>query len=428
MLLSVFTPTNNTDYLLPLYDSLINQDSDVEWEWVILLNGGAERPSFLNKDKRVKFFEFENMGDVKIGALKKRACGQCSGDYLVEVDHDDILSLDAFAKIADIIDKENPDFIYSDFIEFKEDGGFNVYGESFGWENFEAEMDGERATAMRAFDPNPASLASIHHAPNHVRIWKKSFYDKLGGHNSDMDICDDYDLVIRSYLKGAKFCHINHPIYFYRLRGDGNNTYLKNNEKIQNVQKQISRENFQDITIEWCRREDLEMIDLGGAHNSPKGFISYDYQNADVNCDLSKGIRADYGSIGCVRAYDFLEHIPLCKDSNCEHQHGECAIGIMKEIYRVLAPNGVLLSATPSTDGRGAFQDLTHVSYWNPNSFWYFTRRQQAKYYRHNSTRFVAKDIYQIFPSSWHEQHNILYVYANLVANKGGRVAGLNEI
>ena len=31
---------------------------------------------------------------------------------------------------------------------------------------------------------------------------------------------------------------------------------------------------------------------------------------------------------------------------------------------------------TPSTDGRGAFQDPTHVSFYNENSFWYFTDRR----------------------------------------------------
>ena len=33
----------------------------------------------------------------------------------------------------------------------------------------------------------------------------------------------------------------------------------------------------------------------------------------------------------------------------------------------------MLLSLTPSTDGRGAYQDPTHVAFYNENSFWYYT-------------------------------------------------------
>ena len=38
-----------------------------------------------------------------------------------------------------------------------------------------------------------------------------------------------------------------------------------------------------------------------------------------------------------------------------EHEH--CMVGLMNAIYRTLFPGGWLLTATPSTDGRGAFQD-----------------------------------------------------------------------
>jgi len=45
----------------------------------------------------------------------------------------------------------------------------------------------------------------------------------------------------------------------------------------------------------------------------------------------------------------------------------------MRETHRCLSPQGWLLSQTLSTDRRGAFQDPTHVSFWNSNSFWYYT-------------------------------------------------------
>ncbi len=100
----------------------------------------------------------------------------------------------------------------------------------------------------------------------------------------------------------------------------------------------------------------------------------------------------------------------------------------MNEIYRILVPGGWLLSRTPSTDGRGAFQDPTHCSFWNPNSFWYYTKKEQAKYVPGVECRFQGARIWQSYPSEWHEKHKILYVFGDLVALKGQRQPGLSEI
>jgi SAM-dependent methyltransferase len=86
----------------------------------------------------------------------------------------------------------------------------------------------------------------------------------------------------------------------------------------------------------------------------------------------------------------------------------------MQEIHRVLAPGGILLSQTPSTDGRGAWQDPTHVSFWNENSFWYYTRPQQMQFIHNKEIRFFESTLRTIFPSEWHKQNNIPYVQAFL--------------
>jgi len=93
-----------------------------------------------------------------------------------------------------------------------------------------------------------------------------------------------------------------------------------------------------------------------------------------------------------------------------------------------LVPGGWLLSATPSTDGRGAFQDPTHCSWWNENSFWYYTRQQQRQYVPGITARFQEARKWTEAPTDWHKVHNILYVYADLVALKGQRQPGICEV
>ena len=86
------------------------------------------------------------------------------------------------------------------------------------------------------------------------------------------------------------------------------------------------------------------------------------------------------------------------------------------------SPQGWLLSQTPSTDGRGAFQDPTHVSFWNSNSFWYYTRADQNRFID-CPVRFQASRLKNFFPSEWHREHQIVYVKADLL-KVAGRVPG----
>jgi SAM-dependent methyltransferase len=103
-------------------------------------------------------------------------------------------------------------------------------------------------------------------------------------------------------------------------------------------------------------------IDLGcGPWKSP-GFIGVDIApcpGVDIVADLSQRFPFADNSVDVVRAHDVIEHL--------EHR-----IHTMNEIWRICKPNALVDIRVPSTDGRGAFQDPTHVSFWNINSFNYY--------------------------------------------------------
>jgi hypothetical protein len=75
---------------------------------------------------------------------------------------------------------------------------------------------------------------------------------------------------------------------------------------------------------------------------------------------------------------------------------------------------------TPSTDGRGAFQDPSHVAFYNENSFWYLTQAQLRPSLPELTARFQVSHLSTSFPSDWHREVNIPYVVANLLAVKDG--------
>jgi glycosyltransferase involved in cell wall biosynthesis len=452
MKLSIFTPTHDPKHLLAAYESITANSYEGEWEWVILRNGaasGMSLPAVMADDDRVRLFDGPAKA-VGIGALKKQACTFCTGSHFIELDHDDMLFPHALQAIAAAID-ENPNagFLYSDDVCFYSNGSSHAYPSTAGWESYKMQFKGRPYTAMRAFEPTAASLHLIYFAPDHVRVWSREAYEAVGGHDSDKPVGDDHDLLCRTYLAGFEFVHIQDCLYMYRLQDHGQNTFLIQNDDVQAAQQKVSNTYTHQLVEEWCRREELPRIDLGGAHNSPEGYQSVDLRDADHCVDIMQdGLPFEDNSVGCVRAADFLEHIPHC-NSRCDHgvearrikkaggSHGDvvrCTVAMMNEIYRVLVPGGWLLSQTPSSDGRGAFQDPTHVSFWNPNSFWYYTRRQQAQFVDGITCRFAPAGssqnprIWQAHPSEWHRQHEIPYVFADLIAIKDQRHPGGTSI
>jgi SAM-dependent methyltransferase len=102
-------------------------------------------------------------------------------------------------------------------------------------------------------------------------------------------------------------------------------------------------------------------LNLGCCDRRIGGFIGVDIcPPADIIADLSKPWPWADGSVEHILAYDIIEHLPD-------------KIHTMNELWRVLQPGGTVEIDVPTTEGRGAWQDPTHVSYWNRNSFMYFT-------------------------------------------------------
>lgn len=114
-------------------------------------------------------------------------------------------------------------------------------------------------------------------------------------------------------------------------------------------------------------------IDLGCGSSKREGYFGIDSRalpGVDLVCDCNERIPLPDNCAEEIAAFDFLEHV-----------RNDKRVHIMDEIWRLLKPDGILISSTPSTDGRGAFQDPTHTAFWNENSFWYFCNdvcRQRA--------------------------------------------------
>lgn len=148
-------------------------------------------------------------------------------------------------------------------------------------------------------------------------------------------------------------------------------------------------------------------IDLCCGFRKPNGYFGVDNReecDPDLLWDIERdGLTYfDDSTIDEVRAHDALEHI---SSDRC--------IYVMEEIYRVLKPNGILDFFTPSSDGRGAYQDFTHKSAWNQNSLWYFMKDEYRNLYGIQAK--FKGDVKTVFTDV---QNKILHVVALLYAVK----------
>ena len=410
MKISIFTPTHRPDHLRRLESSLERQTFK-DFEWVIVPNGsiGADDISTSIPQARIVPCKSPNKN---IGFLKKFACSNCLGEVLVEVDHDDELFPTALEEI-NIAFQEDIDFAYSNCCDVKPDGTPRTFVAPHGWESrpLDVKLGDHNLIEQVYFEPSPASFSKIWYAPNHFRAWRADFYREIGGHNEAMAVLDDHDLLCRTYISG-RVKHIDKPLYIYHIH-PGNTCYGEQNQNIQTGTLELHDKYIYQLVERWCDLNNLRKIDLCGGFSKPAGYESIDRYGGDITADLEGRWPFKDGEVGLFRAHDALEHM-----KNPMHT--------MKEIYRCLAPNGWLLSFTPSTDGRGAFQDPTHVAFWNSNSFWYYTKEAQAKYIG-TPVKFQLNRIKNYFPSDWHQTHNILYVKADLL-KFSGRTPGLIEI
>lgn len=431
MLVSIFTPTNNTTWLPEVWSSLVDQP--VDFEWLIGINGKADK-SKIPQDKRIRIID---TGEWKgVGDAKKQLCEAAKGEVVLELDHDDILTEGALAHVVEAFSDPEVGFVYSDTAEWEDATGKSyTYNELFGWSSYPCTIRGRQLMATKSFPHTARSMCQILFAPNHLRAWRKSVYAQIGGHDIELKVADDFDLMARSYL-ATKFKHIPLALYGYRRRADGGNTWLQNCAEIQHLcgqgkdssthasaQPMPLRDKYLHSLVEReCDINAQLKVDLGGGIFGIKGWTTLDIAgNPDIKHDVfgAKKLPFADNSVGAFRAFDFL-------------QYGEDqdSFWLMEEIYRCLVPGGWLLSSTPHAQGIGASCDPSHKARWDERRFLYWCHQQLRPFLESMHPQAKAKfqpvrlykEVRHMGPHPF--KYEVPYVVADLVALKGQKIPG----
>ena len=258
---SVFTPTYKTgDRILRAYESLRKQ-TYINWEWVVLDDSPDDLvwnilKTLAKNDYRIKLYKLQPLTEGNVGLAKHRVASLCTGEWLVELDHDDAListCLEECFKAA----TQYPDagFIYSDVCELYEDGQMRVYDHDhsgnwyarednhfdFGYAGHTwVKADGKEYLTHHYPDINPLSIRFNISMPNHVRVWKREVYNQIGGHNIHFPVADDYELIVRTFLY-TPIIHIKKMLY---IQHNNRNSTVDNNGIDINRRARLIRDHY----------------------------------------------------------------------------------------------------------------------------------------------------------------------------------------
>jgi SAM-dependent methyltransferase len=388
-----------------------------KWSWFIAVTApDVAIPKSVLNDPRVFVIEyskemFPTAGQIgQYKAVLSLRAGTVGAKFIVELDADDELMPTALERVQDAFEG-GADFVYSDDAYWRDmpDGSVQAtwsgypFGEVYGWKHrYAVEHRGMKLIAQRQPPVTAQNIRLVDWSPDHLRAWRVSAYNAVGGHDSRMSVGDDHELIVKMFLNGAKFHHIEECLYIYRVHGDGTNTTALKNSNIREATWNTFAKYIFPLAEKFADDSKLLKVDLCGAHNSPAGYLALDSDSSvsrigGVCCDLEKTWPLQNDSVGLIRAIDAVEHM---RDP----------VHTMNEAFRVLAPGGFLLISVPSTNGAGAWCDPTHVSFWNKLSFRYYCDPDYMRYVPKFVGRFQQMRLIEWFPNNYCKENNIPYV------------------
>lgn len=318
VLISVFTPSFKSKHRIQRpFNSLLSQ-TYTYWEWIIVndcddeCDGGENWKTLCDlaaRDNRIKVFQPSRHSGV-IGHLKRDAAYLGKGQLLVELDHDDDIHPQTFEWLIQAYHEHpNAGMFWTDFAEVFEpdqkaydlsiegedvDDNFK-YGEnfSFGYGAYTKQFYlGKWRNMVHTSPINSKTMRYIVGVPNHLRVWTAKAYREMGGHSPLLHVVDDYELIVRTFLKYPmvripKLCYIQ-----YRNVGGNNFTFIRNQE-IQKLTRWTAQIYEQDITN---RIKELGLPEFGD-ENLLKHWLYTDDRKYDARADQLALVPKDLVSI-----------------------------------------------------------------------------------------------------------------------------------
>jgi len=238
-------------------------------------------------------------------------------------------------------------------------------------------LDELNEVAKQAGDAFSGIIDDVSFVTGFLMLFPKALFEEIGEFDESMWPCsgEEVDFCFRAKQAGYRI-GVARGVYVHH---EGSQTFRQMQDDKQIDYGKICRDCDKHLVDKWGADfwekqtrlysfDTTKRINLGCGYRHKEGYVNIDNRpevKPDLIADVLEGLPFDDNSLDEVRAYDFLEHIPIGQ-----------TIQVVTEIWRVLKPGGVFESHTPDAEnGQGAFQDPTHVSFWVENSWLYYSNQ-----------------------------------------------------
>ncbi len=193
-----------------LRDMIESLQSQTYPDWELCLADGSREEEVLRELSAIVAGYQKNDGRVRYSTLIQNAgiagntnaaIKMATGDYIVLMDHDDILSPDALYEFARALNGQpDIDVLYSD--EDKVDMEGKKYFEPHFKPDFNIDL-----------------LCSVNYIC-HLFAVKRSILERVGGLSGEYDGAQDHDFILRCCEQAQKICHVPRILYHWRCHRD----------------------------------------------------------------------------------------------------------------------------------------------------------------------------------------------------------------
>ena len=185
---------------------------------------------YATQDSRIKVhFLTQNSG---IAIASNQALELVTGEFVMLMDHDDLITEEALFRVAESILVDNPDIVYSDEAITNSQGKIHTF----------------------TYRP----MFSLEYLRSHPYIihfvgFRTELLRQIGGFNSSLEISQDYDLILRAVEQAKTIVHIPQVLYLWRIHDTS--TGSQRIRQVMDTSKKILQEHL-DRCQEVARVED----------------------------------------------------------------------------------------------------------------------------------------------------------------------------
>lgn len=195
---------NGAKFISQAIESVLVQDHP-DFELLIMDDGSTDGTDQIIAgfaDPRIRWSSTEHFG---VAAARNRVVQEARGDYIVWLDHDDILLPQALASYAKLAAGRPEVAVFYGDLEV---------------------IDAERITLGHRHYQNLAQrrhlfaqLLSCNLVPMPGTMVKRTVFADVGGYDENLQIAEDYDLWLRIVAAGKSFVHSGRTVVRYRWHG-----------------------------------------------------------------------------------------------------------------------------------------------------------------------------------------------------------------